>query len=274
MISWILMNSLLAPIPLWHDLPEGPSAIKPFGYAAGYDMDDPRWREPLVHLADHGLLIKSWYAITDGSNPPYNRRIDGAIDNVLLRESAAKLCVQADRLVQDLGLGLRLLFVDGYRSQATQKGLWDFYQADIKQRRPDLEGDALHKETMIYISYGEMSPDDPNSWFVHSTGGSIDVLLYDPGQDAILECGVAFDDSTPVVFTDHYERLLQTDEITNQNPVLLHRRILRNAMVQSGFTNYPYEYFHFDYGTILHSAVNRILTPGDETKAWYGMATL
>lgn len=266
------MSALTTPIPLWQDLPDGPSAMKPFGYAIGYDMADPRWNEPLVDLAGLGLLTKSWYDVDDGSNPPYGCKIEGSVSGVFLRSSAAALCVKADRLVQDLGL--RLLFVDGFRSPETQRGLWNFYQSDIKRRKPELKGEDLHKETMIYVSYGEVSEDDPNSWFVHVTGGSIDVLLYDPARREILNCGVEFDDSTPAVFTDHLERLLQSGAIGEDDEALRNRRIIYNAMTQAGFTNYPYEYFHYDFGTILHSVMRRSADAKSGVKAWYGMAKL
>lgn len=260
---------MIKPIPIWKDLPEGPSGIKPYGHSFGFDKNHPKWTEPLVKLADYGLLTKSWYAVSDGTNSPYNRKIEGSMDNVLLRKSAANMCVKADEFVKKFGL--RLLFVDGYRSPATQQGLYKFFEDNIRARNPMLTDEELRLETLVYVTPGNLEPDNPESWFVHSTGGSIDVLLYDETTSTIMDCGVGFDDDTPAVFTDFYERKLQTKEIMEDSDPLKNRRIIFNAMSKSGFTNYPYEYFHYDYGTILHSAVkNQTSHTASPLKAWYG----
>lgn len=266
------MDSIARPIPLWQDLPGGPSAIKPYGISLGYDKTHEKWNEPLVDLKSLSLLTKSWYNAADGTNPPYQQQIKGSISQVLVRSSVAQMCCIADASVKKEGF--RLLFVDGYRSPATQSGLYNFFRSKIKKNKPSLSEEELDKETLIYVTPGLIDYDKPETWFVHSTGGSIDALLFDEDNDLIVDCGVGFDDSTPEVFTDHYEHKLQNGDIDESDVRLRHRRILYNVMIDAGFTNYPYEYFHFDYGTILYSAKQKILNPSSEIKAFYGALKL
>jgi len=262
------MTELDHPIPIWTDLPGGPSAIEPYGIDLGYDTAHEKWNEPLVELKDFSLRTKSWYNSADGTNPPYYVQIEGSIPKVLVRSTVAQMCCMADALVQKEGL--RLLFVDGYRSAETQKGLYNFFRSKIRDSRPFLTDAELDKETLVYVTPGEIDYTKPETWFVHSTGGSIDVILYDEDKDLIIDCGVGFDDSTPEVFTDYYERLLKVGTIDKSDLRLRHRRILYNAMIKVGFTNYPYEYFHFDYGTILYSVRQKVLGHDNLAHAFYG----
>ena len=262
------MSELNRPIPLWTDLSGGPSAIKPYGISLGYDTAHEKWNEPLVDLKSLSLLTKSWYNAVDGTNPPYHVKIEGSIPKVLVRSTVAQMCSVADALVQKEGL--RLLFVDGYRSAATQSGLYNFFKSKIQANKPFLTEEELRQETLVYVTPGEIDYNKPETWFVHATGGSIDVILYDESKDLIMDCGVGFDDSTPEVFTDHYERLLQVNIIDESDLRLRHRRLLYNAMIDAGFTNYPYEYFHYDYGTILYSVRQTILNPDYPKQAFYG----
>jgi zinc D-Ala-D-Ala dipeptidase len=266
--SLVIMSTLFQPIPLWDDLPGGPSAIKPYGIRLGYDTSHEKWDEALVNLEDYNLLVKSWYHASDGSNPPYHQKIAGSIENVLVRSSLATMCKSADQLAQQEGV--RLLFVDGYRSPETQSGLYNFFKSKIQSSKPHLTPEELDKETLVYVTPGAIDYSAPETWFVHSTGGSIDVLLFDEKSKSIVDCGVGFDDATPEVFTDHYERLLLGGSIDELDTRLQHRRILYNAMTAAGFTNYPYEYFHYDYGTILYTVRNKVLNPDSVLQAFYG----
>ncbi|MDQ0392345.1 M15 family metallopeptidase [Labrys monachus] len=264
------MPDLLAPVPL-----RGAAAATASGYGAiPFDRADPRWGEPLVDLAAEGLLTESWYARTDGGNAPYHRPIAGAVAVVAARRSVAGLLRRADAMVGAHGLRLKVL--DAFRPVETQAGLWAFFEDKLAAERPELSNAEREAIVRTFVSDPRrFSRDDETSWPIHSTGGSVDVVLVDAASGAMLDHGAGFDEAHERSFTDHYERLLGGGAIAADDPRLLNRRILVNAMVNAGFTNYAYEFWHFDYGTQLH-----VLTlqdggsPHAPLAAWYGTTDL
>lgn len=264
------MTDLLAPIPFRPDTA---------GTASGYnlvpfDRADPRWGEPLVDLAAEGLLTQSWYARTDGGNAPYHKRIAGAVEVVAARAGVSRLLRAADAAVA--GRGLRIKALDAYRPIETQAGLWSFFEVQLAAERPELSPDEREAIVRTFVSDPRrFDRRDETTWPIHSTGGSVDVMLVDAASGALLDHGADFDETHERSYTDHYERLLQRGEIGADDPRLLNRRVLFNAMVNAGFTNYAYEFWHFDHGTQLH-----ILTLRDQgaanapQAAWYGTTDL
>ena len=54
------------------------------------DQDDPRGREPLISLASVGVAFESYYAKTDGQNPPFGVAIEGSRQDIWLRKSVVE----------------------------------------------------------------------------------------------------------------------------------------------------------------------------------------
>ncbi len=239
-----------------------------------FDRADPRWGEPLVDLAAAGLLTQAWYARTDGGNEPYNAPIAGAVKTVAARAGVAARLKAADALVSRLGL--RLKVVDAYRSVETQAGLWAFFSDQVSRARPDLDPVAQEAVVKTFVSDPRrFDPADETSWPIHSTGGSVDVLLVDASTGAMLDHGAGFDEAHERSFTDHYERLLRRGEIAPDDHRLRNRRVLVNAMLGAGFTNYAFEFWHFDYGTQLYVLTLRDAgAPLAPTSAWYGTTAI
>ena len=235
--------------------------------AVPFDRDDPRFGEPLVDLAQTGRLTEAWYARTDGGNDPYGVPIAGAVRTVAARAGVAARLDAADKLVS--AFGARLKVVDAYRSVETQAGLWAFFSDRVARERPDLDPDARKAVVSTFVSDPRrFDPTDATTWPVHSTGGSVDILLVDARTGALLDHGAGFDEPHERSFTDHYERLLSSGEIAGEDPRLVNRRILVNAMRAAGFTNYAYEFWHFDYGTQLHVQTLRETAADAPQAAW------
>jgi len=264
------MADLLAPLPLRPDRAGVASDCR----LLPFDREDPRWREPLVDLAEEGLLTEAWYARRDGGNAPYHARIAGAVDTVAARAGVAVLLREADAAVAARGLRIKVL--DAYRSVETQAGLWSFFSDQVARERPDLDAGAREAIVRTFVSDPRrFDPADDTSWPIHSTGGSVDVVLVDAVTGMVLDHGAGFDEAHERSFTDHYERLLGQGGIPPDDPRLLTRRVLVNAMVNAGFTNYAYEFWHFDYGTQLHVwTLRESGAPGAPSRAWYGTTTL
>ena len=54
--------------------------------------------------------------------------------------------------------------------------------------------------------------------------------------------GTEFDDFSPQSYTAWYEQNSSNERVTNN------RRLLCNVLCECGFTNYPAEWWHYDFG--------------------------
>ncbi len=59
--------------------------------------------------------------------------------------------------------------------------------------------------------------------------------------------GTIFDDASPVSRTDYFEQHLDQTSGSSED-ARRNRRLLYWAMASAGFTNYAYEWWHYDYG--------------------------
>jgi D-alanyl-D-alanine dipeptidase len=257
------MDISLRPIPVRD------TASDTGGYRAiPVNRDDRRFSEPLVRLADHGIAGESYYARTDGGNEPYCRPIRGSIRELLAR---ATIAVKLNRVNRALAARRLELFVwDAYRPLACQQGLWDFFRERIRAIMPDASQDAASAEVRRYVADPDhFRPEDSTSWPSHATGGSVDLTLRDCRTGDLLPMGAGFDEMNEKAHTHYLEGLLQGGEIAADDVRLLNRRLLYWSMADEGFTNYAYEYWHFDYGNQMH-----IMTLAEAgapaSAAWYG----
>ena len=225
-----------------------------------FDPFDVRSHESLVNLLAEGFLGESYYARTDGGNAPYHRALPAAVRGGWVREGVAARLRAADAGLQSYGL--RLYVLDGYRPLATQRSLWDFFYQQAGDLMPQAAPDALAAWTRQYVSDPrDFSEKDPTSWPLHITGGAIDVTLA-AQSGAPVDLGGGFDEMGETIHTAHYED-------KSEPAAKAYRRILYWAMREAGFTNYPYEYFHYDYGTALYALMRRAEGEKDAA-AFYG----
>ena len=215
---------------------------------------DGRGREPMVEAATYGLAGRNYYAIRDGSNPPYGRAIDGAVDRLLLRQGVAEALVRVEAALARYGLGLWLH--DAWRPLATQRGLWAFYEGKIRRDNPNwLDLQVGHAVGKIVADPRHFDAADPGSWPPHSTGGAVDLVLRERATNRLFDFGAGFDEASGRAATDFFELELAAGRLASDAEPLLARRVLVYAMAREGFTNYPEEYWHFDFGTRLWAAV-------------------
>ncbi len=66
----------------------------------------------------------------------------------------------------------------------------------------------------------------------------------------MLAMGTDFDEFSERARTRFYEERWKAGDqtISEEHLCAKNRRILYNAMIKAGFTNYPDEWWHFDYG--------------------------
>jgi D-alanyl-D-alanine dipeptidase len=230
----------------------------------GFDTADQRFHDPLVRLESVGVAYESHHARTDGGNWPYHRPIAGARKDTWLRKSAAEKLARVNAWLEPFGAELFVL--DGYRSVACQRGLWQFYRDEgARVSESDLEGYALGR----VFDPTPFSPDDPASWPAHTTGASVDVTLRDLRTHKVFDMGVRFEDICPEAANDHFERELDAGRIDARNPHLWNRRLIHWAMSAEGFVNDPFVFWHYDWGNQLYIKVSNALFADAPKLAWY-----
>ena len=167
----------------------------------------------------------------------------GAVDRAFLRRSVA------ERLMVALGLlpqGYCLKVYDAWRPFEVQKSLFDQYLDELKQL-PENKG--MDEETLCNIAKKYVSfPDKSRKYsYVHSSGGAVDLTIIDE-QGRELDMGSGFDDFSDIASLCALEG---SDNVTARN----NRRLLYHVMTSAGFTAYPHEWWHFDFGDIFYATL-------------------
>ncbi len=163
---------------------------------------------------EHPLIFRPSQLITD------IHQEDGSM---LLRESVRQALVAA---ADSLPEGYGFVLIEGYRSFETQLAL---YLDEVQK-----VGEA---EAGKYIS-------DPRKYSPHVTGGAVDVALVKIEGDTVTLCDVGNN------FFEHNETALTSyTNLTDEQ--IANRKLLQRVMEEHGFTNYPFEFWHFSMGDKL-----------------------
>jgi zinc D-Ala-D-Ala dipeptidase len=223
------------------------------------DKNAPAFAERLVDLKAQGIAGENYYFAV--RNPPYWRRIDGAIAGLYAREGIAAKLLGIDRRLAETGLELYLF--DAWRPRAVQAYFHDVWMpAELKRHRPELSGEAL---TADVERYWAAPTDDPARPAPHSTGAALDLTLRWRGGET-LWMGSLFDDVTEIAHRDRFERevgISFSDEEARAN-----RRLLHWVMAEEGFAGHPDEWWHFSFGDQLWAALT------GAQAAQYGLAAI
>ena len=137
--------------------------------------------------------------------------------------------------------GYQLLVVEAYRSHARQIAYWNEMRAKLAAEHPPLDSEEINRRTRLAIA----DPTRGNTCG-HQTGGAVDVTLADDTSTE-LWMGTAVRAFGLAALTQN-----ATDPA-----VANRRRILCACMSQSGFANYPGEWWHFSMGDQLWAAYLR-----------------
>ncbi len=168
----------------------------------------------------------------------------GAVDKALVRKSVADRLLRANALLPQ---GYSLVIFDAWRPYEVQKSLYDeYYNAlAVKEENRALTEEELHRLTRTFVSF----PDKSRRFsFVHASGGAVDLTVADE-NGVPLDMGTAFDDFSPAAAVDYFESEEKSVSVRDN------RRLLYTVMTEAGFTNFPSEWWHYDYGDIFWAAM-------------------
>ena len=167
--------------------------------------------------------------------------LPGAISVAYVRKSVAEMLVKAKELLPD---GYTFAVLDAWRPYEVQLHLFNTYKNDLVRKNPELlklPEEELIKKVCEFVSYPDKSK---RLSFVHSSGGAVDLTIIDENGNP-LDMGTAFDDFTDKAYTSWFE------ENCGDETVIKNRRLLYNVMTSVGFTNYPAEWWHYDFGDVF-----------------------
>lgn len=188
----------------------------------------------------------------------FQQKIPGALPECFVRENLANKIEQASKL---LPKGLIFVVWDAWRPFAVQKALFNAFKDRIKVENPSINEEDLIKQTSVYVSLPSQDLLRPSP---HNTGGAIDLSIAKE-DDGVLEMGTDFDDFTERASTAYYE--LQRNQKKSDHSIIIreNRRLLYTIMTSVGFTNYPEEWWHFDFGNQFWASLSK------QPYAVYGM---
>lgn len=163
-------------------------------------------------------------------------KIPSAIQTAYVRETVAQKLMEAKKM---LPKGFTFEIFDAWRPYEVQLGLFDNYRKEIiNHATVTMTDEELIKKVCEFVSFPDKSKQVS---YVHSTGGAVDITILDSNGNK-LNMGTSFDDFSEKSYTAWYEQN-KSDELIRNN-----RRLLHNVLCECGFTNYPAEWWHYDFG--------------------------
>jgi D-alanyl-D-alanine dipeptidase len=234
------------------------------------DKNDARGREPLIPLASVGVAFESYYAKTNGKNPPFGRPIEGSRQDVWLRKSVAEKLARVNERLRPFEAELFVL--DGHRTVACQQGLWNFYYAKAKQQNPK-GSDQDHRAYAMRSVVDPVSFDEADSrtWQAHTSGAAVDLTLRDSVTRELLDMGANFEQDNEASVGDYFERELASGHIDENDVRLQNRRLLHWAMTREGLLNETAKVvWHYDWGDQIYVRASRAFLENPPQAAWYG----
>ncbi|PZG94783.1 dipeptidase [Streptomyces sp. NTH33] len=160
-----------------------------------------------------------------------SRRADRSGAFAHLREGVLTRLLKAQKLLPD---GIRLLFVEGYRSPALQRHYFEQYAAELRAGNPDWSPAQVREAASRYVSPPEIAP--------HSAGAATDLTLVSAnGRE--LDMGTRMNASP-----EESDGACCTNAGNVGSEARANRRMLGAALTAVGLVNYPTEWWHWSYG--------------------------
>jgi len=245
------------------------SKIRAPHYQIPIDEQASLFDEPMVNLKEYELPFLSWHAITDGSNAPYGKPIQGSRQEGWLRKSIAEKLQKANRLLHPFNV--ELLILDAYRSIECQHGLWNYFYDRGREENPAASDKELIQYALGYVrdprNFNRL---DARTFPIHITGSSIDATLRQRDTGQWLNMGSKFEEIIDISATDYFERQLQQGSIEENDERLWNRRLMAWALNSEDFLNDPILYWHYDWGNQIWIKVKNAISGDAPAQAWYG----
>lgn len=169
----------------------------------------------------------------------YRKGIDGAVEDMRLRKSVIDHLETALSLLPD---EYTFKIFDAWRPLSVQQVLFDDYFKRVSVRCSGFPREIIIDEVERFVTTLSSDIEKP---FVHATGGAVDLTVINKNTGDALDMGTEFDDFLPSSGTCYFEKM--NPDIRSED-VLMNRRLLYWTMINAGFTNFPSEWWHYDFG--------------------------
>lgn len=191
----------------------------------------------------------------------YIHGIAGALPECYIRRSVFFRLLKAAGL---LPAGYRFVLLDAWRSKAVQTSLFQKFRSELREKMPLLDDGEISTLASQFVAPPSLHAGCPSP---HITGGAVDLTIADE-SGLCLFMGTEFDETTEKSVTSYFERKLESKEkmAADEMEAMNNRRLLYGVMIKAGFTNYPGEWWHYDYGNQNWALLN------GEKAALYGVA--
>ena len=207
-----------------------------FSWAASKAMPIEESGEPLVPISycPERILARPEY---------FFQGLSSALPEMYLRKGVYERLVDAAKRLPE---GYRFVVFDGWRPLSLQSELFEQYKKELAVSHPELDNAALSELTTRFVALPDANSASPSP---HNTGGAVDLSIAD-ANGWLLYMGAEFDETTERSKTTYFEKRVAVVEAPDGQEQLArdNRRLLFHAMNAAGFTNYPDEWWHFDYG--------------------------
>ncbi|HYM65478.1 MAG TPA: M15 family metallopeptidase [Candidatus Sulfotelmatobacter sp.] len=192
------------------------------------------WKETPIKESSHPLVLLNGLDEKIQVRPMYYiLGIAGTSDAMYLRSGASERLIEATK---SLPTGYSFVVFDAYRPISVQTEIFIAQRRIFKNMYPELDEDSITKMTETYVSLPSTDPKKPSP---HSTGGAIDLSICD-NNGKLLDMGTEWD-SFDIRSRSSYFR--GVSDVSHNN-----RKLLYQALERVGFTNYPEEWWHYDFG--------------------------
>ncbi|GEM_PF-2376188 len=198
------------------------------------DTKHKLYKEKLVDCQKLGLMGESYY-YNFRNKKPFNKFKKYLKKNIYLRKSVAEDLKKVDDYLRQFGLALYLK--SGYRNYYIQLSAIEFYTK---------KGGESQKQ--LFAQPEERSKTHP---FPHSTGGAIDLTLYNLKKKDFVN--LRFRKDITIFGIEKVKKLTKQEK-----EILEYRRILYNVLCapivlskDKLFVAHPFEYWHFSRGDQL-----------------------
>lgn len=226
---------------------------------ADVEIPDPismaGWKEVAIEESYQPLINLDGLDPRIQIDPQYYRAgIPNALYSMYLRQEAAEKLIEAASLLPE---GHKLVVFDSFWPLEVQENLFNTFKTQLREQYPEKSEEELVGLTQTYVSLPSKDPMKPSP---HATGGAVDLSVVGP-SGLPLDMGTDFDSFEITAQTAYFKKDPKTENI-HQN-----RRLLYMVMTQAGFTNYPEEWWHYDFGNQFWGKIT-----GEKAK--YGLADI
>ena len=145
-----------------------------------------------------------------------------------------KLVIASNLLPGDFSL----FVFESFRPKEVQLERFNFKLKQLQEKFPNLETSEIERRARLGIA------DPRHGVGPHQTGGAVDVTILDKNNEP-LDMGTDWAEFNNYTPTKNWHKLICRK---NGFTIMKNRALLLKVMKDSGFVNYPGEWWHYSYG--------------------------